>query len=216
MNSLLAGLLVPALAIAVNPVPIVAVVTLLSGDHGRRNAFTFLAAMVVVMLTLGVLTIFVLGSESARSSATTAQAAAQTLFGLVFLALFVAQWRARPRRTEEPPGWMRLIDKAGLGAAVVLAFALTNYALLSAGAGEIRTSGASAPEQATALAFFIAVAVSTVATPLVLYLVRPVWAREQLGRLQDWLTRYDRVILMIVFGVMGVLFTAQGAAGLLH
>ena len=46
--------------------------------------------------------------------------------------------------------------------------------------------------------------------------MRPVWAREQLGRLQDWLTRYDRVILMIVFGVMGGLFTAQGVAGLLH
>ena len=216
MSSLLAGLLVPALAIAVNPVPIVAVVTLLAGDHGRRNAFTFLVAMVVVMVTIGALTIFVLGSESARSSATTAQAAAQTLFGVVFLGLFVAQWRARPRSTDETPGWMRLIDKAGLGAAVVLAFALTNYALLSAGAAEIRTSGSSTPEQAAALAFFVAVAVSTVATPLALYLVRPAWAHRQLGLLQGWLTRYDRVILMIVFGLMGALFTAQGAANLLH
>jgi hypothetical protein len=216
MSSVLAGLLVPALAIAVNPVPIVAVVTLLAGDHGRRNAFTFLTAMVIVMLTLGVLTIFVLGSESARSSATTAQAAAQTLFGVVFLALFVAQWRARPRRTDEKPGWMRLIDKAGLSAAVVLAFALTNYALLSAGAGEIRAATLSASQQAAALAFFVAVAVSTVATPLALYLVRPAWAREQLGRLQSWLTRYDRAILMIVFGLMGALFTAQGVANLLH
>jgi hypothetical protein len=216
MNSPFAGLLVPALAIAVNPVPIVAVVTLLAADHGRRNAFTFLAAMVAVMLTLGALTIFVLGSESARSSATTAAAAAQTLFGVVFLGFFVAQWRARPRPTDETPGWMRLIDKAGLGAAVVLAFALTNYALLSAGAAEIRTSGSSAPEQAAALALFVAVAVSTVATPLALYLVRPLRAREQLGRLQGWLTHHDRTILMLVFGLMGALFTAQGVANLLH
>jgi hypothetical protein len=216
MSSLWAGLLVPALAIAANPVPIVAVVTLLAGDHGRRNAFTFLIAMVIIMLTLGVLTVFVLGSESARSSATTAQAAAQTLVGVVFLALFVAQWRTRPRRTDEKPGWLRLIDRAGLGAAVVLAFALTNYALLSAGAGEIRTATLSASQQAAALAFFVAVAVSTVATPLALYLVRPAWAREQLGRLQSWLTRYDRVILMIVFGLMAALFTAQGVANLLH
>jgi hypothetical protein len=111
---------------------------------------------------------------------------------------------------------MRLIDRAGLGAAVVLAFALTNYALLSAGAGEIRTATLSASQQAAALAFFVAVAVSTVATPLALYLVRPAWAREQLGRLQSWLTRYDRVILMIVFGLMAALFTAQGVANLLH
>jgi hypothetical protein len=58
--------------------------------------------------------------------------------------------------------------------------------------------------------------VSTVATPLALYLVRPVWARGQLALLQGWLTRHDRVILMIVFGLMGALFTAQGAANLLH
>ena len=57
---------------------------------------------------------------------------------------------------------------------------------------------------------------STVIAPLVLYLVRPVWAREQLGRLQVWLTRHNGIILMIVFGLMGALFTAQGVVNLLH
>ena len=55
-----------------------------------------------------------------------------------------------------------------------------------------------------------------VIVPLVLYLVRPVWAREQPGRLQVWLTKHNRVILMIVFGLMGALFTAQGVVNLMH
>ncbi len=216
MGNLLTSLVLPALAIAVNPVPIIAVVTLLAAEHGRRNAFAFLVSLVAVMLTVGVLTIFVLGSKSSQSSATTAQAAAQTAFGVVFLALFAAQWRAKPSATDEPPGWMRMIDRAGLSAAVIMALALTNYALLSAGAGIIRKAEVGTSQQALALAFFVLLAVSTVIAPLALYLLRPAWAKEQLGRLQSWLTRHNRVILMIVFGSMGALFTAQGVANLLH
>ncbi len=216
MNQLIVSLIVPALAIALNPIPIIAVVTLLSTDHGRRNGFAFLLSLLVVMLSVGVLTIFVLGSKSSQSSATTGQAAAQTLFGVIFLALFALQWRAKPSAGDEPPGWMRMIDKAGIVAAVVMALALTNYALLSAGDGTIRTSGVGTSEQAAALAFFVLLGVSTVIVPLVVYLVRPVWARRELGRLKVWLTRHNRIILMIVFGLMGVLFTAQGVANLLH
>lgn len=216
MSQLIVSLIVPALAIALNPVPIIAVVTLLSTDHGRRNAFAFLVSLLVVMLTVAGLTIFVLGSTSSQSSASTGQAAAQTLFGVVFLVLFAAQWRAKPAATDDPPGWMRMIDKAGLVAAVVLALALTNYALLSAGAGIIRKAGVGTSQEAQALAFFVVLAVSTVIAPLVAYLLRPVWAAEQLGRLKVWLTRHNRVILMIVFGLMGALFTAQGVVNLLH
>jgi threonine/homoserine/homoserine lactone efflux protein len=216
MSQLIVSLIVPALAIALNPVPIIAVVTLLSTDHGRRNAFAFVVSLLVVMLTVAGLTIFVLGSTSSQSSASTGQAAAQTLFGVVFLVLFAAQWRAKPSATDETPGWMRLIDTAGLVAAVVLALALTNSALLAAGAGSIRTAGVGTSQEAQALAFFVVLAVSTVIAPLVAYLLRPVWAREQLGRLKVWLTRHNRVILMIVFGLMGALFTAQGVVNLLH
>ena len=216
MSQLIVSLIVPALAIALNPVPIIAVVTLLSTDHGRRNAFAFLVSLVVVMVTVAGLTIFVLGSTSSQISATTGQAVAQTLFGVVFLVLFAAQWRAQPAATDEPPGWMRLIDKAGLVAAVVMALALTNYALLTAGADIIRKAGVGTSQEAQALAFFVVLAVSTVIAPLVAYLLRPVWARAQLGRLKVWLTRHNRVILMIVFGLMGALFTAQGVVNLLH
>jgi hypothetical protein len=216
VNGLIVSLILPALAIALNPVPIIAVVTLLSSDHGKRNASAFIASVFAVMLTVGVLTIFVLGAKSSQSSATTGQAAAQTLFGLIFLALFALQWRAKPSATDEAPGWMRMIDKAGMVAAVVMALALTNYALLAAGAGKIRAAGVGTTQQAEALAFFVLLAVSTVVAPLVLYLVRPVWASEQLGRLKVWLTKHNRVILMIVFGLMGALFTAQGMVNLLH
>lgn len=215
MTQLLASLLLPALAIAVNPVPIIAAVTLLTTEHGKRNAAVFLGSLLAVMLAVGVLTIFLIGkSSSAQHSTGKGMAALQVFFGVSFVVMFVLQWRARDPGGE--PGWMKLMDKAGFIAGVVLGLALTNYALLTAGTTTIRKAGVSATNEAIALVFFVVVATSTVIAPLVIYLVAPAWAEDKLGHLKDWLTLHSRVILMIVFALMGALFTTEGIVNLLH
>jgi len=204
---------VPALAIAVNPVPIIASVTLLSTSHGKRNAVYFIATVIFVMLAVGSLTIFVLGNANS-SSAGTGGAAVQAAFGLIFLAVAVQQWRTKPVEGQDP-GWMKALDKAGLVAGVALGVSLTNYALLTTGVGKIVESGLDASVQSAALVFFTVIATSTIVLPLIIYLVRPVWAKDKLGRLRDWLMLHNRVILIVVFGLMGLLFLAEGVMGLL-
>jgi hypothetical protein len=198
-------------------VPILAAVTLLSSDHGKRSAAIFAATLAAVMLMVGVLTLFLLGAaqSSGQKSGSLASAILQTAFGLAFLGMSAMQWRAKPGPDPERPAWMRAMDKAGFGVAVVLGVSLTNYALLEKGSGTILKSGLPASDQVAGLVFFIAVAISTVVAPLVVLLLRPVWADRQLGRLKTWLTRHNRVIVMIVFGLMGLLFTAEGLLSLL-
>ena len=215
MSSVLASLLVPALAIAVNPVPIIAAVTLLMTDHGRRNTGAFLGALIVVMAADGLLTLFLIGQDSSGASSA-AHAWVQLVLGVVFLGLFVLQWRARPPASGEEPGWMKMMNRAGFGAAVVLGLALTNYALLSAGISTIRSAGLSSSQELAALAFFILVSVSTVAATLIVFIVFPRWAQVALVRLKAWLTTHSRVLLLAVFGLMGLLFTVEGLVALLH
>ncbi|MEI6451341.1 MAG: GAP family protein [Actinomycetes bacterium] len=215
MSDPLVSLLVPALAIAVNPVPISAAVTLLMSARGRRDTATFLATLVVAMAADGLITLFLIGQSSASTSSRI-HGAIQVAFGLVFLALFMLQWRGEPVPPGEEPGWMKLMNKAGFGAAVVLGLALTNYALLSAGVSTIREAELSTSSAVTALAFFIAVSVVTVAATLILFLARPRWAQVRLARLRIWLMKHSRVILMAVFGLMGALFVAQGLAVVLY
>ena len=85
----------PALLIAVNPVPIIVAVTLLMADHGRRSVAIFAATLALVMALVGGLTVFVLGAaqSSSQTSASNASAALQTAFGVIFLTLAVLQWR---------------------------------------------------------------------------------------------------------------------------
>lgn len=217
LPELLASLLISGLLIAVNPLPILVAVTLLTADHGKRITAVFALTLAAVMLTIGILTVFFLGqagSSSQRAGSTTS-AALQTLFGLGFLAMMVIQWRAKPRSDGKPPRWMTLMDRGGAGIAIVLGVTLTNYALLTSGSRAILRSGLGVTEEVTGLAFFIAVAISTVVVPLVIYFVRREWAERQLGRLRHWLTVHNRALVMAVFGAMGALFTVQGVIGLL-
>ena len=212
-SELFSSVVGPALAIAVNPVPIMACVTLLSTAHGKRNALYFIATMWLIMLSVGSVLIFIAGS-SASSSASTGGAGVQAAFGLIFLAVAVQQWRTKPEEGKDP-GWMKALDKAGLVAGVTLGVSLTNYALLTSAVGAIVKSGLSTSVQFSALVFFTIIATCTIILPLIIYLVRPVWARDKLGRLRDWLMLHNRVILIVVFGLMGLLFTVQGVIGLL-
>jgi len=212
-SELLSSLIGPALAIAVNPVPIMASVTLLTTAHGKRNALYFIATMWVIMLAVGAVTIAIAGSSSS-SSTSTGGAAIEAAFGLIFLAAAAQQWLTKPVEGKDP-GWMKALDKTGLVAGVTLAVSLTNYALLTTGVDDIARSGLSKSVQIGALVFFVAIATSTVVLPLIVYLVRPAWAKKRLGRLRDWLMKHSRVILITVFALMGVLFFIEGVNGLL-
>jgi hypothetical protein len=212
-TELLGSIIVPALAIAVNPVPIIACVTLLATPHGKRNALYFIATVVILMLAVGSAVIFVVG-QSSSSSTSSGGAAVTTAFGIIFLAVAVQQWRTKPVEGKDP-GWMKALDKAGLVAGVVLGISLTNYARLTSGVQKIVKSGLSSSVQTTALVVFTLIATSTIILPLVIYLVRPVWAKRVLGGFRDWLMKHNRVILIVVFGLMGTLFTVQGVMGLL-
>lgn len=103
MGNLLVSLLVPAQAIAVNPIPIIAAVTLLMTGHGRRNTAAFLASLIVVMAADGLLTLFLLG-QSSSSTSSTVHGGIQVALGLVFLGLFLFQWRRKPVPIGEEPG----------------------------------------------------------------------------------------------------------------
>jgi hypothetical protein len=103
VGNLLVSLLVPGLAIAVNPIPISAAVTLLMSGHGRRSTTAFLACLIVVMAAGGLVTLFLLGQNSSSTSSQ-AHGGVQLAFGLVFLALFLLQWRNKPVPLGEEPG----------------------------------------------------------------------------------------------------------------
>ena len=182
------------------------------GRSGKRDAFAFLVSLLVVMCTVAVLTIFVLGTSRRRARNRTgggANAVRRHLPGALraTAARQAADRRAAGRmRRSTRPDWRRPSSWPSPSPTTPC----------SRRAPTSSANPRSALRRRRRLRLLRLVAVSTVVAPLVLYLLRPVSARKQLGRLQGWLRRHNRVILMIVFGFMGALFTAQGVVNLLH
>jgi putative Mn2+ efflux pump MntP len=217
VDKLIVQIVVLGIVTAINPVPIGAAIVLLAARHGKRNAFIFTLSMAAVLYGIGswMLEVPSADGNSTSSTASNGSAIFTLLIGVAFLAVFLQQWRRDPGTPGEQPGWMKSVEKLGIVAPLVMAVALTNYALLSAAVTDILKADVSTTQAFAALGLFVVLAIMSALMPLLLTIISPRWASKQLGRLSAWLAFHDRALLMWVFGIMGGVFAVQGIVQLL-
>ncbi len=220
MEQLLAQILPVAVAIAVNPVPIIAAIVMTATERPVANGLAYLAALIGVSYAFGAAVLLLLHGTALGAGTRTGRImmVLWLLVGLAFLVAFLvlAVRRPKPGEEKQEPGWMRWIGRMGpLGAATV-GVMLVNYEMEGPALSDILAAQVTRAQAFTALGLFVAVAVSTSVLPVVAYFVAPGRVGGLLARAKEWLARYDRPILMVVFLVIGVLYAVKGAAGLLH
>lgn len=137
-----------AIGIALSPVPIIAVVLMLTTERARVNGPAFVLGW---LLGLGII-------------------------GVLLLLVAARQFRSRPRGQDQTPmpKWMGAVDKfkppAALGAGVLLAgLNPKNLLLAVAGAATIAQAGIAGGPQAIAYAVFAALGTIGVGAPVVIY-----------------------------------------------
>jgi hypothetical protein len=220
MGRLLLQILPVAVAIAVNPVPIIAAIVMTATARPVSNGVAYLAALIGVSYAFGAV-ILLLFRGTALGAGTRTGHVILVLWlavGLAFLAAFVVLLVRRPQPGDagREPGWMRWIGRLGpLGAAVV-GVMLVNYEMEGPAISDILASQVTRAAAFAALALFVAVAVSTSVAPVVAYIAAPGPVGAFLSRLKGWLARYNRPILMVVFAAIGLFYTLKGTVGLLH
>jgi hypothetical protein len=220
VGHLLLQILPVAVAIAVNPVPIIAAIVMTATERPVANGVAYLAALIAVSYGFGAV-VLVLFHGTALGAGTRTGHLILVLWlfvGLAFLAAFLVLLVRRPKAGKEgaEPRWMHWIGRLGpLGAAVV-GVMLVNYEMEGPALSDILASQVTRAEAFAALALFVAVAVSTSAVPVVAYIAVPGPVGAVLDRAKGWLTRYNRPILMVAFAAIGVLYTVKAAAGLLR
>ena len=133
------------------------------------------------------------------------------VLGVLLLGVAAAQWRSRPRGDAQPklPAWMTSIDNftpvkaAGMGALLAVVNP-KNLLLLVGGAAAIAQTGASAGDQAVALAVFIVIATIGVAVPIAIKFLLGARATELLGQLRNWMSRENSTIMAVICLLIGV------------
>ena len=210
MGSVIGEILPVAVAVAVSPVPVIAVILMLFTPKARTNSVAFLLGWLLGLIVVGSIVLIAGDVASDDSGESTVSGVVKLVFGLLFLLLAVRSWRSRPKAGEDPemPGWMAAIDGFGAVKSAGIAALLSglnpkNLAPTAAGAATIAAAGLTTGEEIGAFAVFVTIASITVAAPVLVYLIMGDRVQGGLNTLKEWLVANNNTVMAVVLVVLG-------------
>lgn len=219
LSEAIGDLLPSALAVALSPIPIVAVVLILGAPRARTAGPAFAFGWVAGLLAVSVIVVVVLGNDNGSASSDAALNWLKVGIGILFLLMAAKQWGKRPRRGQEPetPKWMATIDTAPPPRAAVLGVALSaanpkNLALTLAASASIAEAGLNRSDTTIAIASFIALGSSTVIGAVLFFLVDSDRADRRLAAVKQFMLDNNAVITMVVLLLLGTKLLGDGLA----
>jgi len=223
MGHAIGGSLPLAVGIALSPVPIIAVVLMLTSHRAKVNGPAFVLGWLAGLGIVGAIVLAVAGPGGASAHGAPAIWVSwlKIVLGALLLLVAVRQFRGRPHDGEEPqmPTWMATIDKttpvtaAGLGALLSGANP-KNLLLAVGGAATIAGTGISAGQQAIAYLVFGLIATLGVGAPVAIYFVMGARSQKLLTGLKDWMSAHNAVIMAVLCLIIGVKLIGDAIAGL--
>jgi hypothetical protein len=223
MGQAIGGSLPLAVGIALSPIPIIAVVLMLTSNRAKVNGLAFVLGWLLGLGIVGAIFLALAGTGQASKSGAPATWVSWVKIGLGILLLLIAvrQFRGRPHGGEEPqmPKWMATIDKTSPVGALGLAAALSganpkNLLLAAGGAAAIAETGISGVQQAIAYVVFAVIGTLGVGIPVGIYVVLGVRSQELLARLKDWMTQHNAVIMTVLCVIIAAKLIGDGISGL--
>jgi threonine/homoserine/homoserine lactone efflux protein len=208
-----------AAAVAVSPVPVVALILVLATPRGRPNGILFAVGWLLGLSALGAIMLAVGGGggASAHRHPATWVGALKLALGLLLTLFAVRQWRRRPRDPSQAqlPKWMAAIDRFTpvkvLGLGLLLSAANAKNAPLTIAAGaSVSSAGIAVPQQIGALAIFVVIASLGVLAPLAVCLCMGERATTVLTGWRDWAVQHNVAVMAALFFVLGLKLLGDG------
>lgn len=217
------GELIPlALVVALSPVSIIpAVVLVLHTDHPKPTGLAFMVGWLIGLAALTAVFVQVphlidgLDEQSPQSPPWAAWV--RIAIGALLIVLAIGRWTTRRRVTRPPAVLNRLSRITPAGAAafgVALSVANPKVLVMNAAAGLIIGTAAVGVAVWIAVGFYTFVAGSTVAIPILAYLIVGERVDRQLERFKDWMQREHAVVTAGILVVVGLLLVFTGIRAL--
>jgi len=218
MGSVIGELLPLAIGIAVSPVPIIAVILMLFSPRAGSTSVGFMIGWLLgIVIATGIFTA-ISGSLTTGGAPSSTSSWIKVALGLLLFSVGARQWRGR-HAPHEPPKWMAAIDDFTFPKALGLGFLLSainpKNLIMAAGAGVIiGSAGLSIGSEIGSIAIFTEIAGSTVAVPVIAYLVAAEKMRGPLDRLKAWLEDNNAAVMGVLILVLGAVLLGKGISGL--
>lgn len=201
-------------AMALQPLPVLATVILLSVQRGIRKAWAFFLGELVVMLGIGAAAVAVQFGTSEQSASTAASVV--TLAAGVALVVAGAWLLVRAGRgtSVKEPKWLARLDRMEPWPAFLLGLVLPTYLIAVAAGAHIAGTHPGTRAAVAGMLVFLVVGTSTVYTPIALAQVAPERSEPARARLRARLVRDWPRIGAALLLVVGVLLIVKGALAL--
>lgn len=212
-------LLLYALIITLEPLPIVAFILVLSTDGGARNGAGFIAGWVACLLVMIGATLALTGGDplATSSAPATATLVVQIVLGLALVGFGL--WKQRhphPADVERPtPSWMKRLDRLSFGGAALLGVLMQPWAFVAAGATSITQADTSKAGSIVLLVLFCLISTASLLAMEAYTVIDAEAARAKLDALQSWVDRNRDKGIIILAVVVGVYLVSKGVFGLI-
>jgi threonine/homoserine/homoserine lactone efflux protein len=223
MGHVIGEVLPLALAVAISPTTIIAIILMLVAANAGAASVGFLVGWVAGIVA-AVTAFTVLARVSGLSTSgggSTGGAIVKIVVGALLLLFAVKQWRSRPAEGAEPqaPKWLSALDSITAVKATGLGFVLAavnpkNLLMLLASGAAIGQSKLSVGQIVIVIAIVTVIAASTVLAPVIAYRVARTKAEGWLGSLKTWLIANNATVMMVLFAVIGTVLIGKGIGGI--
>jgi len=214
-GSALTGLITLGLVIAVSPITIIPAVLVLQAPKPRPSGLSFLAGWLLGLSAVTALCVAASGLLGGLHKSTPSWASwLRVGLGSALIVFGIYRWLTRHGHTESP-AWMRSFATITPGRAAVTGATLVavrpDVLLICVPAGlAIGGSGLDMAGDWIAAAFFVAIAASTVAVPVLAYAAAGHRLDDVMGRLKDWMEKNNAALMAAILIVIGVMVLYNG------
>lgn len=219
-NRVLTELIPLALVVALSPLSIIPAVLVLHTPRPRPTGLAFLAGWLIGLAALTAIFLEVSSLLGGLGDKPPGWASwLRIVVGAALIVFGVYRWLTR-KKSAHTPGWIQRLSTLtpirAAAAAVALTVVNPKVLFICAAAGlAIGTAGLdTATNVWIAVAWYVAVAGSTVAIPILAYAVSGDRLDEPLARLKDWMERQHAALVAAILIVIGLLVLYKGIHGL--
>jgi Sap, sulfolipid-1-addressing protein len=210
------GTLVPlGLVIALSPITVIPAVLVLQAPRPRPSGLAFLAGWLLGLAALTAISVAASGLLGGlHKSPPTWASWLRVVLGSALIVFGVYRWLTRHRHSESP-AWMRSFAtitpaRAAITGAV-LVLIRPDVLLICVPAGlAIGAGGLGAAGDWMAAGFFVAIAASSVAIPILAYAAAGHRLDDTMGRLKDWMDKNNAALMAGILVVIGLMVLYNG------
>jgi hypothetical protein len=208
-----------ALVVALSPLSVIPAVMVLHTPRPRPTGLAFLAGWLFGLAALTTLFVEVSSLAGGLGNKPPGWASwLRVIIGVALVVFGIYRWLTR-KKSAHTPKWMQSLSKLTPARAALMAAALTvlnpKVLFICAAAGlAIGTAGLGTTGAWIAEAWYIAVAASTVAIPILAYAVSGDRLDAPLTRLKEWMERQHATLVAVILVVIGLLVLYKGIHGL--